>query len=282
MRAPSNALPAGLALVLGVCLPGCERASVAPAPPVLLSLGDQQVPVAEFEAYVAALESSDGPMGDDVREKLLESFLEERVLVLEARERGLLAAGASPEAEQAAVQELLAATVLPGIQVTDAEIAAYYEENAEALGSPETVTLRQILVPTLNEARDVYRRLRKDRRSFGLLARTRSRSPEAEAGGRMGTFERGQLPPELERVAFGLTPGQVGPIVESPLGFHVLLVAERKEAHPRTLDECREQIQGLLMRQAYDAAVRRYIAGLLARAEVNHEAVQSNPAAADS
>lgn len=263
-------------VALAVSVAGCDHVTTAPQPPVLLSLGEEQVLAGEFEAYVAALESSDGPMGADVRQNLLESFLEERVLVLEARSRGLLETDAGPEAEQAAVQGLLAETVLPAIQVTEDEIVAYYEENAAALESPETVTLRQVLVPTLNEARDVYRRLRKDRSSFGLLARTRSRSPEAEAGGLMGTFERGQLPPELERAAFRLSPRNVSSIIESPLGFHVLMVEERSEAHSRTLEECREQIQSQLVRQAYDAAVRRYIAGLLARAEVNHEAVQTH------
>jgi parvulin-like peptidyl-prolyl isomerase len=271
-----------LILLLAVASTGCDRVAPVEAAPVLLSLGEQRVLAEEFEQYVAGLESSDGPVDREVRANLLESFLEERVLVLEAREKGLLDPGAAPDEEQAAVQELLAATVLPAIRIGEDEITGYYDEHQAELGAPETVTLRQVLVPTLNEARDVYRRLRKDRRSFGLLARTRSRGPEAEAGGLMGTFERGQLPAELERVAFDLNPGNVGPIVESPLGFHVLLVEERREAQERTLEECREQIHGLLMAQAYDAAVRRYIAGLLARAEVNHEAVQSHSGPAAS
>lgn len=269
-----------LALALALAAAGCGRVAPATSPPALLSLGEQEVRGEEFERYVAALESSDGPVDAAVRANLLESFLEERVLVLEAREKGLVAEGDAPEAEQAAVRTLLAEMVLPAIRISDADVEAYYETHAEELSSPETITLRQILVPTLNEARDAYRRLRKDRRSFGLLARTRSRGPEAEAGGLMGTFERGQLPPKLERVAFDLTPGLVGPIVETPLGFHVLMVDERSDARPRTLEECREEIHGLLVRQAYDAAVRRYIAGLLARAEVNHEAVQPHRPAA--
>lgn len=266
-----------LSLTLAAALAGwgCDRVGTVPPPRALLTLGEQEVEAEEFERYLAALESSDGPVDAAVRANLLESFLEERVLVLEARSRGLVDADAPPEAEQVAVQQLLAETVLPAIHIGDADVEEYYEQHTDELASPETITLRQILVPTLNEARDAYRRLMKDRRSFGLLARTRSRGPEAEAGGLMGTFERGQLPPELERVAFGLTPARVGPIVESPLGFHVLMVDERSDARQRTLEECREQIQGLLVRQAYDAAVRRYIAGLLARAEVNHEAVQS-------
>ena len=57
------------------------------------------------------------------------------------------------------------------------------------------MTLRQILVPTETEARDVRRRLQKDPKSFEALARARSKAPEAAAGGLMGTFSRGQLPP---------------------------------------------------------------------------------------
>jgi parvulin-like peptidyl-prolyl isomerase len=70
--------------------------------------------------------------------------------------------------------------------------------------APESVTLRQILVATLNEARDVKRRLGRDAREFDTLARSLSKGPEAAMGGYIGSFERGQLPAELEAAAFAL------------------------------------------------------------------------------
>ena len=135
---------------------------------------------------------------------MLDSFIEERVLILEARARGLLKLGASPEEEQLAAQQLLSEAARSRAVVNDAEIAAYYAAHAAELAQPETVALRQILVPTENEARDVRRRLSKEAKSFEMLAQTRSRAPEASAGGLMGSFTRGQLPPELEAVAFAL------------------------------------------------------------------------------
>jgi len=248
-------------------LAACSRGPLSESP--LLRLDDQVVPRAEFEQHLHRIEERDGPGPDAVRATMLQSFLEERVLVLEARARGLVEISATVEDERAAVESLLAQEVLPNVSIPDERVRSYYEAHGEELSSPETITLRQILVPTLNEARDVRRRLHKDRRSFEQLARTRSRSPEAANGGLMGTFERGQLPPELEEAGFGLQPGQIGSIIETPLGFHVLRVDARTETKERTLEECREEIRNELFRKEYAAAVQRYVAALLERAEVN-------------
>ncbi|HEX9641985.1 MAG TPA: peptidylprolyl isomerase [Candidatus Krumholzibacteria bacterium] len=237
--------------------------------PPLLRLGAHALLRSDFERHVRRLEARDGPIPDDVQETLLQSYLEERVLVLEARQQGLLTPQASSEDELGAIEELLAGEVLPEVTIEEASIRRYYDAHQAELQIPETLSLSQILVPTLNEARDVRRRLYKDRRSFEQLAQTRSKSPEASNGGLMGTFGRGQLPPDLEEAAFSLQPGRISSIIETPLGFHVLRVDAHQEAQTRSLEECRDEIHAELMRQAYAAAVKRYIAGLLARAEVN-------------
>jgi peptidyl-prolyl cis-trans isomerase C len=139
---------------------------------------------------------------------------------------------------------------------------------------PETLTLRQILVSSENEARDVRRRLQKDPKSFEPLAQSRSRSPEASKGGLMGTFGRGELPPELETAVVNLPVSEISEVVPSALGFHVLRVDARQPARERKLEDCRDEIRSLLTRQKSDQATRQFVRGLLARAKVNHEAAQ--------
>lgn len=257
-----------------MCLIACGR--VRPlADPVILALDEQEVRRSDFERYVADLEARQGgPLDPGVRDALLDTFLERRVLVLEARARGLLAENAGPEDEQAAVESLLARAAGGRIQVGDDEIERYYAEHVDEFAQPETITLRQIVVPTLNEARDVKRRLQRDPRSFETLAQTTSRGPEAANGGLMGVFARGELPPELEQAAAELDPGETSAIVETALGKHVLRLELREAARQMELAECRPRIRALLSAQKAEREHRALVSGLMARAKVNHEAAR--------
>jgi parvulin-like peptidyl-prolyl isomerase len=251
----------------------CER---EPSDPVILALGYQVVRRSEFDRHVSALEAKGGErFSSEVRRALVQPFLEERALVLEARSRGLLAGSSTPEQEQEAVQSMLGEAVLGQVQATDDEVAAYFREHPAEMRIPERVWLRQILVPTENEARDVRRRLQKDPTSFEALARTRSRSPEASTGGMMGSFARGELPPELERVAFALAPGPGSDVARTSLGWHVLRVDRREPGRDPTLDESREQIRSQLRRRKSDEASRLFVRALMARVKVNHETLDS-------
>jgi parvulin-like peptidyl-prolyl isomerase len=244
---------------------------------VILELGDETVRRSDFARHLAEVEARGGaPLAPEVRRSLLDSFLEQRVLVLEARARGLLAATGTPAEEQRAVQKLLQ-EALTEVRVGDDEVAAYFRDHPEEFQLQEQVTVRQILVPTLNEARDVRRRLFKEPRSFETQARSVSRSPEAPTGGLMGTFARGELPAELERAAFALGPGATSEIVETTLGYHILRVEARQPARSAGLEEAQARIRARLVRQKSDRTMRDLVASLLQRAKVNHAVALSLP-----
>lgn len=255
------------ALAAGLGLAACEAKD-----PVILRLNGESILRSDFERHVAVVETrAQGLLDPSARQGLLEAFLEERALVIEARRRGHLAAGAGAPEEPRAVARLLAEAIhVP--EPTEDEIAAHYRAHAADLVVPETVTLRQILVGTLNEARDVKRRLARDPKLFEAIARSQSKGLEAGAGGYMGPFERGQLPPELEAAAFALSVGVAGEPVETSLGYHVLWVESRQEAREPSLEEARERIRERLARAKRAEAERAFVAEILARAKVNHEA----------
>lgn len=260
-------LPLGFLLAAG-CRPSLS------ADPEILSLDGQAVRRSDFERYVASVEARDGALAPPVREALLDTYLERQILVLEARAQGLLSAGAPDEEAPLAVQRLVDRHLASRVSVGEQDLRQRYAEHPSECTTPETVTLRQILVGTPNVARDVRRRVRKQSRNFDVLARTLSRAPEAAAGGLMGTFSRGQLPLELEQPAFALQPGQTSEVIETALGFHVLKVDSRQPAREASFEECEPRLRANLVRQKSDQEVRRYVAGLLARAKVNHEAAQ--------
>ena len=242
---------------------------------MILSLGKESVHRSDFERHLRTLEARGA---DDVdpalRRALLEPFLEERVLVLEARGRGLVKPGVSPEEEVAAVRRLLEAEVLAGLEVGEDEVDRFYADHAQDFSVPERIVLRQILVPSESEARDVLRRLQKEPKSFATLAQSRSHAPEAALGGLMGRFARGELPAELDEPAFALSAGATSEIIVTPLGYHVLHVDERQPSRQRSVDECRDEIRALLGREKSDRATREFVRTLLARAKVNHEVLE--------
>jgi hypothetical protein len=263
-------VPPLLSVALAGALSVAACHSVDPDP-VLLQLGDQNVRGSEFDRYVRRIETRGGALDPSVRHALLLPFLEERVLVLEARQRGLVRDGASPDEEQRAVGDLLAREAPPA-PVTDQEVAAYFQSHPSEFKRTETVTLSQILLRTEQDASELRKRLQRTPASFEALARELSKAPEATEGGHMGTFSRGELPVELEAAAFALPPQALSDVISTPLGFHILRIESRSPAREEGLDEAQVRIRGELGREKSAEAVRRYVQSLMTRAKVRIDA----------
>jgi len=195
-------------------------------------------------------------------------FLEERVVAIAAVRGGMTEA-----AENRAAAERWLATALVPEPVTEAEARAYHEAHPEVTRVEESVTVREILLGTMQDARDVVRILGSDRNAFELLARTRSRSPQASGGGLLGSFRRGELPPEIEQVVFSLSPGQVSGIVTTSFGYHVLRLESKTLPATRSFDESRPDIESRLTEAKTRLKMKQLIDGLVSQAQVNYEAV---------
>lgn len=135
-----------------------------------------------------------------------------------------------------------------GITVSDEEIAAFFEENREALGTPERLLVRHILLGTEEEAKAIIEQL-KEGADFAELARTKSLDTASGAeGGLVGYItEEAPIVTSFKTAAFQLDEGEVSEPVASPFGWHVIRVDERKEAEEATLESSRELIREILL-----------------------------------
>lgn len=89
------------------------------------------------------------------------------------------------------------------------------------LGGSPKVHCAHILVTTEKEANDLLAEL-KAGADFAEKARAHSQCPSRTSGGDLGTFGRGQMVPEFDKVAFELQPGELSGVVKTKFGFHVL------------------------------------------------------------
>ncbi|HWJ15305.1 MAG TPA: peptidylprolyl isomerase [Gemmatimonadaceae bacterium] len=127
------------------------------------------------------------------------------------------------------------------LNVTDAEVAAEFDKSKDYLPpKPPTVTFRQIvLAPQASPKAKEAAKLKADSvlaelkagADFEKLARRESMHLQSkELGGDLGWARRGDNVPEFDRWLFGtpfqapLAPGQLSPVFETPLGFHIVRV----------------------------------------------------------
>ena len=68
------------------------------------------------------------------------------------------------------------------------------------------------------------------------------------------------MPPEFEAVAFTLPAGQLSDVVETPYGYHLFLVTDRRDARARGAAEERAAARAALLAEKRDAALRAWLA----------------------
>lgn len=177
------------------------------------------------------------------------------------------------------VDTLLEDEVYSGIEVTEEEARAFYDENPQYFQQPEQVAARHILLNTQDlESEEDIAAKREEAEAireeliagadFAELARERSEGPSASRGGDLGTFGRGQMVPEFEEAAFALDEGQISEVVETQFGFHVLQVTEKVPARTVPFDETQPQIEEFLLDQERNTGARDYVNRLREDAEV--------------
>lgn len=161
-----------------------------------------------------------------------------------------------------AVRHMLQQVFLPEVRLEADAAENYFNAHPDEFHQPELVRVRHILVKLKVDASAddksaakaklaaVRKRLEQGE-EFAAVAASSSDCASAANGGDLGYFRKGQLAPVLDTVVFALKPQQLSGIVESPFGYHLLQVTERKEPRDLPLAEIKEDLEKrLILRQA--------------------------------
>jgi peptidyl-prolyl cis-trans isomerase D len=156
--------------------------------------------------------------------------------------------------------------VLAGVEVSKEDLQAYYDAHRDQYHMADQVKVSHIWIKmplpgadgkvddkavteAQNRADDLLKQLRNGA-SFEDLAKKYSEDPgSANVGGSLGWIGKGQTSPEFEKVAFSLPKGQVSGVVKTSDGFHIIRVDDKQEAHMKTLEEVKAQIEPILKQQ---------------------------------
>lgn len=153
------------------------------------------------------------------------------------------------------VEAVLDSVARAAAPVSDMDIEIFYLLHGARFARPERRALRHILL-TVNaelpgserpaaraQIDDIRARLLARPQDFAAEALRHSQCPTAVDGGKLGTLARGQLFPSVDAAAFELEPGVVSAVVESPVGFHLLLCDAIEPAGTVGIDAVRARIR---------------------------------------
>ena len=126
----------------------------------------------------------------------------------------------------------------------EAEALKIYNRTVEAIGPDGLIKVSHILLRLNQQASEAEQQAAKVRidsiykalkggADFAEMAKKVSQDPgSAQNGGQLPFVQRGQLVKEFEDAAFALQPGEMSAVVQSPFGYHIIRMDERKMMEP--------------------------------------------------
>lgn len=160
--------------------------------------------------------------------------------------------------------------------VSEKELDEFIAANKEKLALPEHVKVRhiQVSVPEgtdekakadlKKKAEDIRKKLT-DGADFAETAKKDSDCPSKKQGGELGMFARGQVKSKaIEDAAFSQKVNEIGTVVESQLGYHIIQVTEHNQAGQAPRDKVAETLK----MQKQKKAVMEHIEALKKAAKI--------------
>jgi len=200
-------------------------------------------------------------MGDDFGQEVdrgiteaRKKFGSEEDFIKELKREGMTFEQFKTEQEdRTLIRAMLIKEVSSKCSVSPLEVKDYYETHKGEFTEGEKVRASQIWIKNNPENAAESERLAKEilgrlnhGESFAALAKKYSQCPYASRGGDWGFIGKGHWNKELEDAVFSLQPGRHSGVIKTDLGWHLVMVQERKPATVKPLDEVYADIENRL------------------------------------
>ena len=215
-------------------------------------------------------------------EELAEAMKEVQANVPQGQDltNALAAAGTTMEQLTESIKEQLATrtfleTKTEGIpEATEAEAKEFYDTNPDRFTKSENVSASHILIKFEETDTDESKADKKaqletirtdivaEKITFADAATAHSGCPSSAQGGSLGTFGKGQMVPEFELAAFTQEKGEVGDVIETSFGYHIIQVTDKQDESTVDFDEAKESILTFLSGQKKQEAISEFIKSL--------------------
>ena len=169
------------------------------------------------------------------KRKFLDELITRELLMQEARRRGLDQDDAIRDKtqrykEQLILDELLKDKLQSKVELTQAELNAYYEKHAGELLDPLKANISLMLLPNVYAARDLEAQVNRGG-NFAKFAQRYSIDEKTKLkGGELGPYRKGLVLPQVDAVIHTLKLGMVSAPIKTDSGYYLVMLTPLDEA----------------------------------------------------
>jgi peptidyl-prolyl cis-trans isomerase C len=258
------ALAIGVMATLG-CRPGSDE------PTVLAIVNARPVTLEELDYRWAELPPSTQARyrREGGKRRFLDELITRELLLQEARRRGLdqslsIRQRLARQKEQLMLEELtkeIGSEADARDEMTEQELELYYVAHAVALLANEQIRLAQIVVPTVEQAKDLKQQLEQGA-DFGKLAQQFSTDTATKnKGGDLGIYRKSAVEPEVEPALVRLMPGMVSDPIKTSRGIHLIKVVSReitdKDEHAAVRQRLQQELHAEKSRRRFEQLIAK-------------------------
>ena len=208
-----------------------------------------------------------------IRGSLIEDFRKQQNIATDAdlevglKEQGMTRRELEDQLVRMAVpNEIINYDVRRKISVSETEIKTWYDAHKSRFETPETVTLREVVLlygrdtrdEALERARAIAREARGGADFKGLVAQ-HSEAGTRETEGILGPVPVKDLQSDLAAAARGLALGAVSDPVDTGRSFHVLRLESRVPAGIRSLEEAHAEVRNAVREEKFRPRFDNYL-----------------------
>jgi peptidyl-prolyl cis-trans isomerase D len=171
-----------------------------------------------------------------------------------------------------------------GVQVTRDDLQAYYNQHRDEYRVPEQIKVSHIWIKmplpgpdgkidekgvadAQRRAEDVLKQLKAGAKFEDLAKKYSEDTGSANVGGSLGWIGKNQMGADFEKAASSLPKGKTSDVVKTVDGFHIISVDDKQDAHMKSLDEVKAEIEPILKQQKTQEAAQKQAEDLVQQAK---------------
>lgn len=261
---PSFFFACSLAGLLGLALSGCPAQQEEE--PIVALVNGRAITQAEFDIRWGELAGATRARYEKAggKRRFLDELITRELLMQEARRQGLdqsdtIRNKTQRYKEQLILDELLKDKLQSKVDVTKAELDAYYESHADELLDPLKVQVSLMLLPNFPAAKDLETQVNRGG-SFAAFAKRYSVDEKTKAkGGDLGPYRKGLVLPEVDAVIHTLKPGLISAPIKTEQGYYLVMTTpldkEIIEADLATQERLRQELLADKRRKRFEEVI---------------------------